>query len=135
MLMKWREELITGNDEFDHLHEELFNRVHELMEEARKGNAGEQVGHFLWFLQRYIRKHFRTEEYLQRSLGYSGYKAHKEQHDQFSAQVRQVESKYAREGESTVLIVSVINMLADWFRTHIRTYDQEAANFLREVGA
>jgi hemerythrin-like metal-binding protein len=135
MLMKWREELITGNDEFDLLHEELFNRVQELMAEARKGNAGAHVGHFLWFLQRYIRKHFRTEEYLQRSLGYSGYKAHKDQHDQFCAQVRQVENKYATEGESTVLIVSVIHLLADWFKTHIRTYDQEAANFLREVGA
>lgn len=134
MLMKWREELITGNNEFDLLHEELFNRVQELMAEARKGNAGAHLGHFLWFLQRYTRKHFRTEEQLQRSLGYAGYKAHKAQHDQFYAQVRQVECKYATEGESTVLIVAVIQLLADWFRTHIKTYDQEAANFLREVG-
>ncbi|GAM11032.1 bacteriohemerythrin [Geobacter sp. OR-1] len=134
MLTKYREELITGIEEFDDLNEELFTKVEELMTEARSGNAGQCLGRFLWFLQRYVRKHFRAEEQLQRSLGFSGYPAHKEQHDLFFEQVSELQARYGREGNSTVLIVSVIKMLSDWSKTHIKTFDREAANFFRKVG-
>ena len=133
MLNKWRESLITGNDSFDCIHKELFAKVQSLMDAARRGEGGQELGKFLWFLQRYIRKHFSSEEYLQRSLGFADYKLHKEQHEQFVSIVDEMQEQYARRGVSTTLIVAVINTISDWFRNHVNTFDRELSDFLRKV--
>lgn len=134
MLTKWQEDLETGIDKFDHLNQELFTKVNELMMEARNCNAREHLGRFLWFLQRYIHKHFRTEEQLQRTLGYPGYAVHKQQHDLFIEEVRKIQERYNNEGGTTALTVHVIQVMSSWIKNHIKAYDLDVAAFLRSPG-
>lgn len=133
MLSRWYEELNTGNEDFDRSHCELFERIEGFMAAAKAGRGNEEVGRFLWFMQRYIRKHLTAEELLQRQLGYSGYSDHKRQHDRFIEDVRGIQTLFATGGTNTALTVKALNLISDWLKDHIKQKDREVAAFLRRV--
>lgn len=133
MFLAWHDDLLTGNEEIDEQHRELFRRVDTLLQACKAKRCREEIGRHLWYLKRYVRKHFSAEEKLQLSLGFSGYDAHKARHDAFFEEVRHLEAQYAREGGSTVLIVKAVRMMDDWLRNHISELDMEMAAYIREV--
>jgi hemerythrin len=133
MLIARQEELITGNEELDNLHYEVFRKVNDLLLAAKAGRGNEELGRFFWFLKRYTRKHFQTEEKYQRESGFPGYALHKAQHDSFLQEVRLLEARYARDGGNTVLYVSIIRFMGDWLRNHINLMDVAAASYFRKV--
>ncbi len=133
MFLAWRDELLSGNEEIDEQHRELFHKVDTLLRAAKARRCREEIGRHLWYLKRYVRKHFNAEEKLLRSLGFPGYEAHKAQHDSFFKDVRHLEAQYSKEGGSTILIVKALRMMDDWLRNHISELDMEMAAFLRDV--
>ncbi len=133
MFLTWHDELLTGNEEIDEQHRELFRKVEILMQACKAKRCHEEIGRHLWYLKRYVRKHFKTEEKLQLTLGFPDYVAHKAKHDAFFEEVRHLEAQYAKEGGSTVLIVKAVRMMEEWLRKHINELDRELAAFLREA--
>lgn len=133
MFLTWHDELLTGNEEIDEQHRELFRKFDSLAQACKAKQGKDEIGRLLWYLKRYVRKHFSCEEKLQQSLGFPAYDTHKAQHDAFFNDVRYLEEQYAMEGGSTVLIVKAVQMMGDWFRKHIHEMDMEMAAFVREV--
>lgn len=133
MFFDWREELVTGIDEIDAEHRELFKRAGILQSACMAAKGQEELARHLWYLKRYVRKHFGDEEKLQTRYSFPAYPEHKAQHDWFRNELRRIEEQYAREGTSTGLVIKVNHLMFHWFRDHILRFDRELAAFLRQA--
>jgi hemerythrin len=133
MAIEWREELATGNREIDSQHKELFRRFNNLLESCNQGKGKEEVYNMLLFLGDYVRTHFDAEEHLQIKHGYPGYAAHKEEHDKFILDLRQLESQLSTEGSTIVLVIQTNQAIVNWLIRHISGTDKQLANFLHTV--
>ena len=133
MSSQWREEMATGNEDIDNQHKDLLRRIDELVEAAKAFRGAEEIGKLLWFLKRYVRKHFRDEEKLQLDCGYPDYTAHKAQHESFILEVKRLESMHAENGASTVMIVAALHAMCDWQRQHFNKMDKEMIEFVRKA--
>lgn len=132
-LTAWREEMATGNEAIDRQHRDLLNKVEELLLACKLRRMEDEIAHLIWFLKRYVRKHFRDEEKLQRESGFSGYWHHKAEHDAFYLEVQHLEKRYQEEGASTVLVVGSLHMMCDWLHTHLKQMDQALADYLHDI--
>lgn len=128
-------ELETGIEEIDAQHRDLLRKVNDLFQASRALKAEEEMARLLWFLKRYVRKHFRDEERLQLESGFPGYSQHKAEHEWFYAEVRNLEKRYSKGGAGTTLIVSAIMMMGNWLRNHFLVMDKVLAEHLRQVEA
>lgn len=133
MLTQWRDEIETGIEDIDSQHRDLLRKVDDLLRASKELRAQEEIARLLWFLKRYVRRHFRDEENLQLTSGFPGYKLHKAQHDWFYREVQRFEARYAREGASTVLVVQSIRMMSEWLRNHFLKMDRALAEHLRKA--
>jgi len=132
MLTTWRDEMKTGNEEIDRQHIDLLCKVDDLLQAAKAKRGEEEIARLLWFLKRYVRKHFRDEEKLQLTHGFPGYQAHKLEHDGFFRDVKRLEGRFAAEGPRTILIVNAIQMMCNWLNNHFHKMDKDLVDFLRQ---
>lgn len=132
MLTQWQEIFETGNRDIDGQHQELLRRVDDLLKGAKAKKGSEEIGKLMWFLKKYVRRHFRDEEKLQRAAGYPGYVAHKAQHDMFFREVQRLEALHAEQGENTLMIVAAIHAMCEWLRSHFNRMDRDLIEYLRE---
>jgi hemerythrin len=133
MITSWNEEMATGFDEIDSQHKDLLRKVDDLLRASKALRGHEEIARLIWFLKRYVRKHFRDEERLQLTSGYPGYQLHKAQHDHFYREVNRLEARFAKEGPNTNLIVQAIQMMCAWLHDHFHRVDMELVAYLREV--
>ncbi|MBJ6725502.1 bacteriohemerythrin [Geomesophilobacter sediminis] len=126
-----REDLETGIEEIDNQHRDLLRKIDDLLQASKELRGQEEIARLLWFLKRYVRKHFRDEEKLQRERGYPGYPQHKMQHDWFYREVQRLEGRYAAEGASIMMVVQSIRMMSDWLKNHFMKMDKALAAYLR----
>ncbi len=133
MAVEWRENLATGYEEIDRQHMELFRRFNTLLTACNQGKGKGEVNGLLLFLNDYIRTHFAQEEELQVKYNYRGYAAHKEQHDKFRQDLRELERQFAEEGASLALVIQTNQTLINWLLRHISGSDKELAGFLRSA--
>ena len=118
MITTLRDEMKTGNEDIDQQHLDLLHKVDDLLQAAKAQRGEEEIARLIWFLKRYVRKHFRDEETLQLNCGFSGYQAHKLEHDGFFREVKRLEGRFAAEGPSTVMIVNTVQIMCNWLNNH-----------------
>ena len=127
------EDMLTGVEEIDNQHRDLLQRVSELIEASKALRGETEIAMLIWFLKRYVRKHFRDEESLQLKAGFPDYRDHKAQHDWFFREVLRFESRYSREGASTAVVVQALTMMGHWMRNHFSNMDGYLAEHLRRM--
>lgn len=130
MAIQWTEDLSTGSTEIDSQHRTLFGRINAMLDACSQGKGKHEVKGVLAFLEDYVVEHFGNEERYMRKHGFSGYAAHKAQHEEFTAKLeelkQQVES--GRVGVSTVIAVN--QLVVSWFVNHIRKTDTQLGAYL-----
>ncbi len=132
MLTTWQDEMKTGNTEIDQQHIELLRKVDDLLQAVSAKKGEEEIARLLWFLKRYVRKHFRDEEKLQLMCGFPDYHVHKMEHDEFFREVKRLEEKFAEEGASTILVLNAVQMMCNWLNDHFHKMDKDLVDFLRQ---
>lgn len=132
MQTQWREEMATGNYDIDNQHKELLRRVDDLLKGAKAKKGTEEIGKLMWFLKKYVRRHFRDEEKLQVESGFPGYEAHKLQHDIFFREVQRLETLHAEQGDNTLMFIAAVNAMCQWLRSHFNKMDKELIEFLHQ---
>ena len=135
MLTQWRDEMSTGNQDIDGQHQELLRRVDDLLKGAKAKKGSDEIGKLMWFLKKYVRRHFRDEEKLQLESGYPGYQMHKAQHDMFYREVKRLETLHAEQGDNTLMIVAAIHAMCEWLRNHFNRMDKDLIEYLHEAQA
>lgn len=130
MAIGWREDLLTGIDEVDTQHRELFLRFGNLLTACNDGKGNEEVLRLFMFLDEYVVAHFAAEERIMRHCGYVDYLEHKRQHQKFARDLEELKRKLRDGGAGLSLVISTNQMMIEWLTRHIEKMDKEIAGSL-----
>ncbi len=123
--------LLTGVDEIDRQHRELFARLSTLLEASRHRRSREEVLRLLEFLGRYVVEHFATEEGEMERTGYPRLEGHRLEHGQFVKELEILRHELKSEGPTAVFVIHVQNRVTEWLREHIYRTDRLLADWLK----
>ena len=120
-LINWRDEFSIGIDAIDHEHREMIALINDLdvamQDQASHGAVVATLGEILVR----IAAHFALEEKITRNAAYTGYSAHKQDHELLLDSLLNVidavddDGHYDRDALSRILDA--------WFSEHFRTHD------------
>lgn len=120
-LMTWTKEAYGTNVVVaDDQHKEIFRMLNGLHETAAGGDRA-AVGKQLDELINYVVMHFQTEEKLMQQKGYSGYAAHKAEHDKLVGTCADLQKKF-HAGQAQVN-QDTTRFVRDWLNSHIPKVD------------
>lgn len=123
------QDLVTGNAIVDGEHRQLFDAANALMDACTQGQGREQVLRTKAFLNEYVKRHFSSEEQLQKKYGYPGYQAHKNFHDNYCCQLESATALLEQQG-ATVKTLGDFNHVVGILMGHIRTEDKKMAGHI-----
>lgn len=121
-------DLETGNALIDSEHRELFRIINNLQDACAKGQGRSQVELTAKFLVDYVKKHFRDEEELQKSVDYPGYPAHKKFHEDYLIKIQSGADKILG-SNADIASLAELNRLIGILVAHIRTEDRKLASY------
>jgi hemerythrin len=131
MTLEFDPVLLTGVDEIDAQHRELFDRVRALLEAARHRRSREEVIRLLEFLGHYVVDHFADEERTMVQVGYPRLEGHRSEHRQFVKELEILRHELKSEGPSALFVIRVGNRVTEWLREHIYRTDRLLGEWLR----
>lgn len=124
-LITWTaEQYGTSVDICDDQHKTLFALLNDLHESAG-GNDRNAIGSKLDALINFVVEHFKTEEKLMQEKGYSGYAAHKAEHDKLVATCADLQIKF-HAGQADVTQETTA-FVKSWLDSHIPGVDKPYA--------
>lgn len=124
------DDMITGIDDIDDQHRELFKWANEIA----SGEMMEDDGKFLVALDNlgeYVYNHFRAEEYAMERYDFDGLDKHQGQHRRLYKEVNELIERFKYEGPSKGLKVELQYLVTDWYILHIKEWDKPFADFMR----
>ncbi len=136
LAVKWSKELVTGVDEIDSQHKELFMKINNLLSAGEQNHAKEKVKETIRYLEGYVKTHFGTEEKYMTRYNYPDYTSHKTEHERFIKNFKELIGKF--EGFDYKISAEIIVMsdteklLGDWWTNHITKTDKALGNFLKK---
>lgn len=130
MKPRWHPGLSTGDAALDAYQRELFARFGDLLDAARAGRSGEEVGRLLGFLEEYVHGHLAAEEALMERRAYPHTEAHRLEHERLAEDLLGLLQAYLSEGATPPLLVRVNGRVAAWLREHVFRADRALADFL-----
>jgi hemerythrin len=123
--------LLTGNDEIDAQHRELFARVGQLLDASRERRSREEVVRLLEYLGQYVVKHFAAEEMMMDTSGYDRIESHRLEHRAFVRELEVLRLELKSEGPTNRFVIRVGNRVTTWLREHIYRTDRMFGEWLR----
>ena len=132
VLLEWTTALVTGIDEIDEQHRELFRCVARVRD-AAFADDGAELDRTLAFLREYVDFHFQAEERFMTAKCFPDLARHREEHLTMLEAVREIEADHHSMGEGAEPLARVERFLSDWLRTHIGVTDVAMARFVRRA--
>jgi hemerythrin len=129
-IFPWKEDYSIQIEKIDEQHKKLVSYVNQLYEAMMNGNSHAVIAEILDGLVVYTVQHFRTEEQLMISHGYSDYLLHKKQHKELMDEVKFFIEKYNK-GE-VKLSIELADFLKKWLINHIASSDKIMGNYLKD---
>lgn len=126
--LDWSDKYSLGVAEIDEQHQNLFNLVNKLHTAVSEGADQSTHGDILNELIDYTVYHFETEERLFKEKNYPEYDVHKQQHDDLTRQVLELQTKFT-EGSATISF-EVLDFLSQWLKEHTTGSDQKFTSFM-----
>jgi hemerythrin len=123
--------LLTGVDDIDEQHRELFARIGQLLEASRNRRSREEVVRLLEFLGHYVIDHFAAEERIMITAGYPNIDGHRAEHTQFVKELEILRHELKSEGPSNLFVIRVGNRVTEWLREHIYRTDRALGAWLK----
>lgn len=131
MSLKWDDSLLTGVENIDSQHKELFEYLDKFLTVMRNGKGKEEIESALNFLEEYVIKHFNDEEEIQRKYEYPKIKEQISQHEYFKNELKQLRVAFNTTGESVILALNIQNKIIGWVKNHISKSDKELGEFIK----
>jgi hemerythrin len=124
--------LLTGIDDIDRQHREVFARVGALLDATRSRRSKEEVLRMMEYLGEYSVEHFASEEREMERTEYPRAEAHRLEHRQFLKEIEVLRQELATEGPSVLFVIRVGNRVTEWLREHVYRTDKILAEWLRD---
>ena len=128
-LFTWNEKFRIGQAQIDGQHQQLFRLADELHAAMIKGAAKQSMAEILSRLISYTRSHFSNEESLMRSSGYPIIASHKQEHDDLTRQVVNLQHDF--EAGKISVTLDTMKFLRSWLEHHILGSDLKIAAYLQ----
>jgi hemerythrin len=132
--IRWDDSLSVNVELIDEQHKMLIQRIKDLSDAVSSSRGAVQIGKTLGFMIDYTDYHFSTEEKHMTELGYPGFDAHKNQHEEFKSTVNEMVMEFEEDGATAQLSEWINNYLINWLVDHIKSIDTKLSEFLREKG-
>ncbi len=123
--------LLTGVEDIDRQHRELFERIGALLEATKARRSKEEVLRMMEYLGVYAVEHFAAEEREMDRTAYPRAEAHRLEHRQFVRELEILRQELATEGPSVLFVIRVGNRVTAWLREHIYRTDKLLGEWLR----
>jgi hemerythrin len=125
----WTPKIAIGVPAIDQQHQELFRRSDDLLDALNRGAIVQEVIKLVSFLEQYVLVHFKAEEKLMATRGYSELTRHQLLHQEFIREFNDIRDKLAK-APSTALGLRMNTLMGGWLVKHIGTEDTKFAAFL-----
>ncbi len=132
MKVAWDESLAVGVAEIDDQHKRIFDNFNAFSVACREGHGAEKLNDLFWFLGSYVATHFANEERLMQRVGFPDYPGHYEQHTEFIGKVDALMKRFAKEGPTLDLVLTVNEVVKSWLIEHISEMDRTIGHFVKE---
>lgn len=126
----WKTEYETGIREIDDQHRKLVEMLAGLQQVVATDAGDGEIGTRLMAFVKYTKTHLHDEESLMRRVSYSGYEAHKLQHEQLVTQFVSLLQKLRSGDEITP--TDLVDFMRRWLIDHIVEDDAEIGRELHE---
>ena len=123
--------LLTGVDEIDRQHREIFARVGALLEATRNRRSKDEVLRLIEYMGEYAVEHFAAEERAMARTAYPRAEGHRLEHLQFVKELGVLRQELATEGPTALFVIRVGNRVTEWLREHIYRTDRLLGERLR----
>ena len=120
-VLQWRDEFSVGIEEVDHEHKELIELIRNLQQEMQGGMDTDKILDALGEIYAQISAHFALEEKAMRTMNYSAYADHKEDHETLLDDLRDIMDEV--EDDGVLDEVQLTDDLDRWFSDHFKTHD------------
>ena len=127
----WNQDLATGNAVIDNQHKQLFTAVNTLFNAYKSGKERQEVERTIEFLMGYSIKHFADEEKLQQEYDYPEYPRHRQIHDEFKVEVKELVEMLIQEGSTDEFVNKVYVTIGEWLVNHIKGEDFKMAAYVQ----
>jgi len=131
LALVWTDDLALGVDALDAQHRELFVRTNLLLRAAEGPPADHESTQLLAFLSGHVSHHFEDEERLMAALEYPEAAAHRAEHDEFRAVLRDLVRELALGGVGERLRQRIQTEVCAWIERHVQESDRALASFTR----
>jgi hemerythrin len=129
MSLTWKKEYAIGIVEIDRQHQQLFYHFDQFLEGIDQGKGTRELEIILNFLKKYVVRHFKAEEELQKLFNYPHLEMHLAEHRSFEKQLHELNQ---HQGSSDELVHLTRNILIQWLIQHICKVDSALAGFINE---
>ena len=126
---EWGPDLVIDHGALDEDHQKLVALVNELHTATSQGQGHTVVAKVLSEVVIYTQEHLVREEALMEAIGFPGLVGHKQVHDRFMADMRDLQRKYA--SGSITVASQLSSKLRDWLSIHIRRSDKELIPYVK----
>lgn len=128
----WGAEVITGNQQIDTEHRELFLKIDNLMVAMSHNREGEVALETLEFFARYAKEHFKAEERLHQQCQAPDYEAHAAAHARISREIDALRQLYQEEGLTPAIEFRLVNQVIRSIVDQMHAYDLPLARFIQQ---
>lgn len=131
----WYDNYISNIKILDEQHQQLFDGFNEFYSEINQGHFNKEViDKFISILDHYTTTHFDTEEKMMLKENYPHYKEHKKRHEFFKSLYEEIrDNRFFRHSAAHIFSVNLATTAAEWWNSHIVTYDKELTDFLKKL--
>jgi hemerythrin len=132
MGLMWDESFVLGIDEIDEQHKSIVEHFTRFSEAVQDGSAKEVLAEMAAFLVEYAQLHFATEERYMQRYAYPRIAEQQREHADFTNDAEDLLKKIQEDGASRELAAALAGKMVRWVIQHIRNYDREMVNFVKE---
>lgn len=132
MAILWTPKLAVGVASIDMQHQELFQRLNQLLAAMEAKQSEGELGRMVTFLGDYVVTHFGAEERLMQQHAYPDFQAHKRAHEAFVHDFGRLRADLERMGPSPTMAVALNQRVCAWLMDHIGRTDRALGSFLSQ---
>lgn len=131
-IIKWTEIHTVNIPTFDKHHHRLFEILNDFYNEVNSGAKNQELLKVINDFYEYAKFHFQFEENIMKRHKYPAFAYHKEQHDNFLAEIIDFEKRF--KNGKLLLTVEITQYIKAWIEFHMDKTDRLYSDFLLERG-
>ena len=130
---EWNEKYALNINSVDEQHKKLFALAYDVEKAIYDGRGDDILDDAFQRMISYVQEHFTDEEKLMANISYPDRKKHRNQHDEFTKKIIELQEKRDKGLKNIALHIALY--LKKWFVSHIKEDDMNIALYIASAPA